>query len=159
MAKADRVLALLEALQDHPFASGPQLAQRLGTDERTLRRDVAALRALGIPVEAERGRGGGYRLKPGYRMPPLMFTPAEATTVALGLLAAQRDGLDAAGALAKLRRVLPDGVRLRVEALEQSCASRAPRVSPRRRWASRCWRWPRRPGAGPRARRLHHLGR
>lgn len=120
MAKADRVLALLEALQDHPFASGPQLAARLGTDERTLRRDVAALRALGIPVEAERGRGGGYRLKPGYRMPPLMFTPAEATTVALGLLAAQRDGLDAAGALAKLRRVLPDRVRLRVEALEQT---------------------------------------
>jgi predicted DNA-binding transcriptional regulator YafY len=120
MAKADRVLALLEALQDHPFASGPQLAARLGTDERTLRRDVAALRALGIPVEAERGRGGGYRLKPGYRMPPLMFTPAEATTVALGLLAAQRDGLDATGALAKLRRVLPERVRLRVEALEQT---------------------------------------
>jgi predicted DNA-binding transcriptional regulator YafY len=120
MAKADRVLALLEALQDHPFASGPQLAQRLGTDERTLRRDVAALRGLGIPVEAERGRGGGYRLRPGYRMPPLMFTPAEATTVALGLLAAQRDGLDSASALAKLRRVLPERVRLRVEALEHT---------------------------------------
>jgi len=120
MAKADRVLALLEALQDHPFASGPQLAARLEVDERTLRRDVAALRALGIPVEAERGRGGGYRLRPGYRMPPLMFTPAEATAVALGLLAAQRDGVDAAGALAKLRRVLPDRVRLRVEALEQT---------------------------------------
>ncbi len=118
MAKTDRVLALLEALQDHPFASGPQLATRLGVDERTLRRDVAALRALGIPVEAERGRGGGYRLRPGYRIPPLMFTTAEATAVALGLLAAQRDGIDAAGALAKLRRVLPDRVRLRVEALE-----------------------------------------
>jgi len=118
MAKADRVLALLEALQDHPFASGPQLAAKLGTDDRTLRRDVAALRELGIPVEAERGRGGGYRLKPGYRMPPLMFTPAEATAVALGLLAAQRDGVDASSALAKLRRVLPERVRLRVEALE-----------------------------------------
>src|SRR5213592_2537570 len=74
MAKADRVLALLEALQDHPFASGPQLARRLGVDERTLRRDVAALRSLGIPVEADRGRGGGYRLRPGYRMPPLLFS-------------------------------------------------------------------------------------
>src|SRR3954469_16054396 len=120
MAKADRVLALLEALQDHPFSSGPELARRLSTDEGTLGRDVAALRELGIPVEAERGRGGGYRLRPGYRMPPLMFTPAEATAVALGLLAAQRDGVDAAGALAKLRRVLPDRVRLRVEALEQT---------------------------------------
>jgi predicted DNA-binding transcriptional regulator YafY len=76
MAKSDRVLALLEALQDRGFARGPELAARLGTDVRTLRRDVAALRGLGIPVEAERGRGGGYRLRPGYRMPPLMFTPA-----------------------------------------------------------------------------------
>jgi predicted DNA-binding transcriptional regulator YafY len=118
MAKADRVLALLEALQDQPFARGPELAARLGVDERTLRRDVTALRDLGLPVEAERGRGGGYRLKPGYRMPPLLFTPAEATAVALGLLAAQRDGVDAAGALAKLRRVLPEPIRLRVEALE-----------------------------------------
>src|SRR3954463_1401276 len=120
MAKADRVLGLLEALQDHPFASGPQLAARLEVDERTLRRDVAALRALGIPVEAERGRGGGYRLRPGYRMAPLRSTPSEAPAVARGLLAAQRDGVDAAGALAKLRRVLPDRVRLRVEALEQT---------------------------------------
>src|SRR4051812_16207503 len=118
MAKADRVLGLLEALQDHPFASGPQLAARLEGDERTLRRDGAALRALGIPVEAERGRGGGYRPRPGYRMPPLMFTPAEATAVALGLLAAQRDGVDAGSALTKLRRVLPERIRLRVEALE-----------------------------------------
>jgi predicted DNA-binding transcriptional regulator YafY len=118
MAKADRVLALLEALQDQPFARGPELAARLGVDERTLRRDVTALRDLGLPVEAERGRGGGYRLKPGYRMPPLLFTPGEATAVALGLLAAQRDGVDAASALAKLRRVLPERVRLRVEALE-----------------------------------------
>src|SRR3954469_25079949 len=115
MAKADRVLALLEALQDHPFASGPQLAARLEVDERTLRRDVAALRALGIPVEAERGRGGGYRLRPGYRMPPLMFTPAEATAVALGLLAAQRDGVDARSALASLPRVRPAGGRRVVE--------------------------------------------
>jgi predicted DNA-binding transcriptional regulator YafY len=128
MAKSDRVLALLEALQDRGFDRGPELAARLGTDVRTLRRDVAALRGLGIPVEAERGRGGGYRLRPGYRMPPLMFTPAEATAVALGLLAAERDGIDAGSALAKLRRVLPDRVRLRVEALEQTLRfTRAPR--------------------------------
>jgi predicted DNA-binding transcriptional regulator YafY len=53
-------------------------------------------------------------------MPPLLFTAPEATAVALGLLAARRDGLDADGALAKLHRVLPDRVRLRVEALEQT---------------------------------------
>ncbi len=126
MAKTDRVLVLLEALQDRPFASGPELADRLAVDVRTLRRDVASLRALGIPVEAERGPGGGYRLRPGYRMPPLMLTTAEATTVALGLIAARHDGLDADGALAKIRRVLPGDVRPRVEALEQTLAFTRP---------------------------------
>jgi predicted DNA-binding transcriptional regulator YafY len=120
MAKTDRVLELLEALQDRASATGPELAARLGVDTRTVRRDVQSLRDLGIPVEAERGPAGGYRLRPGYRMPPLLFTTAEATVVALGLLAAGRDGLDAGGALAKLHRVLPDRVRLRVEALEQT---------------------------------------
>ena len=120
MAKTQRVLELLEALQDHPSLTGPQLARRLDVDVRTVRRDVAALHDLGIPVESERGAGGGYRLLPGYRMPPLMLTATESTAVALGLIAARRDGLDADGALAKIRRVLPDEVRLRVEALEQT---------------------------------------
>lgn len=120
MTKAARVLALLEALQDEPSLTGPQLATRLCVDVRTVRRDVVSLQDLGIPVEAERGPAGGYRLRPGYRMPPLMLTPAEATAVALGLLAARREGLDADGALAKIRRVLPEQVRPRVEALEQT---------------------------------------
>jgi predicted DNA-binding transcriptional regulator YafY len=120
MTKAERVLTLLEALQDRPSLSGPELTARLGVDVRTVRRDVASLRNLGIPVEAERGPAGGYRLRPGYRMPPLMLTAAEATAVALGLITARRDGLDADGALAKIGRVLPDDVRLRVEALVQT---------------------------------------
>src|SRR3954468_10318147 len=118
MTKAGRVLALLEALQDRGSATGPELAASLGVDVRTLRRDVAALRTLGIPVEGERGRGGSYRLRPGYRVPPLMFTTGEAVAVALGLMAARRLGLEADGALAKVRRVLPDRVRAGVESLE-----------------------------------------
>ncbi len=120
MAKADRVLTLLEALQDRPSATGPELAARLGVDVRTVRRDIVALRDLGIPVEGERGRGGSYRLRPGYRVPPLMFTAGEAAAVALGLMAARRLGIEAAGALAKVRRVLPDRVRLPVESLEHT---------------------------------------
>jgi predicted DNA-binding transcriptional regulator YafY len=120
MAKTERVLRLLEALQDQPFATGPELGERLGVDARTVRRDVVSLQDLGIPVEAERGPGGGYRLRPGYRMPPVMLTTSEATAVALGLLSGRRDGLDVTGALAKIRRVLPEGVRLRLEALEQT---------------------------------------
>jgi len=120
MTKAERVLALLEALQDRASATGPELAERLGVDVRTLRRDVASLRALGIPVEGERGRGGSYRLRPGYRVPPLMFTAGEAAVVALGLMAARRLGLETDGALAKVRRALPDRVRLPVESLEHT---------------------------------------
>ncbi|MDA0183919.1 YafY family transcriptional regulator [Solirubrobacter phytolaccae] len=118
MAKAGRVLELLEALQDRGTATGPELARRLGVDVRTVRRDIVALRDLGIPVEGERGRGGSYRLKPGFRVPPLMFTSGEAAAVALGLLAARRLGLEADSALGKVRRVLPDRMRRGVESLD-----------------------------------------
>jgi predicted DNA-binding transcriptional regulator YafY len=120
MAKTDRVLRLLEALQDRPSATGPELAQELEVDVRTLRRDIVALRDLGIPVEGERGRGGSYRIKPGYRVPPLMFTSQEAAAVALGLMAAKRLGIETDGALAKVRRVLPDRLKLGVESLEHT---------------------------------------
>jgi predicted DNA-binding transcriptional regulator YafY len=120
MAKTDRVLQLLEALQDRPSATGPELARELDVDVRTLRRDIVALRDLGIPVEGERGRGGSYRIRPGYRVPPLMFTSQEAAAVALGLMAAKRLGIETDSALTKVRRVLPDRLRLGVESLEQT---------------------------------------
>jgi predicted DNA-binding transcriptional regulator YafY len=120
MAKAHRVLQLLEALQDTASATGPELARQLGVDVRTLRRDIVALRDLGIPIEGERGRGGSYRIKPGYRVPPLMFTSNEAAAVALGLMAAKRLGIETDAALTKVRRVLPDRLRLGVESLEQT---------------------------------------
>jgi predicted DNA-binding transcriptional regulator YafY len=120
MARTDRVLKLLEVLQDRPSATGPELARELQTDTRTIRRDITALRDLGIPIEGERGRGGSYRIKPGYRVPPLMFTPKEAAAVALGLMAAKRLGIETESALTKVRRVLPDRLRLPVEALEQT---------------------------------------
>src|ERR1044071_5058629 len=118
MTKTDRVLQLLEALQDRPSATGPELADELGVAIPTPRRDIVALRDLGIPVEGERGRGGSYRIKPGYRVPPLMFTTSEAAAVALGLLAARRLALETDAALAKVRRPLRDRVRLSVESLE-----------------------------------------
>src|SRR4051812_20410122 len=103
MAKAGRLLDLLEALQDSPGRTGRELAARLGVDGRTVRRDVAALQELGIPIAGARGPAGGYRLRPGYRLPPLMLTADEATVVTLGLLAAARDGFDAESALGKVR--------------------------------------------------------
>jgi predicted DNA-binding transcriptional regulator YafY len=120
---ASRLLALLAFLQDRPFATGAELAEALEVDVRSVRRYAAALADLGYPVEGERGPGGGYRLRPGYRLPPLMFDDEEAAAVVLGLLAARRFGVATAdgaleGALAKIRRVLPDAVRVRVDALE-----------------------------------------
>jgi predicted DNA-binding transcriptional regulator YafY len=125
-SSTSRLLELLELLQARPLVTGRELGDRLGVDRRTVRRDVATLQRLGIPVEGERGVGGGYRLRPGYRLPPLMLTEDEATAVVLGLTAARRlalgdaDGTD--GALAKIHRVLPDALRRRVEALEATLA-------------------------------------
>ncbi|MFF4402506.1 helix-turn-helix transcriptional regulator [Streptomyces sp. NPDC001480] len=111
-----RVLTLLELLQSNARLTGAELADRLDTDIRTVRRYMAHLRDLGIPVEAERGRYGGYRLARGYRMPPLVLTNDEALAVVLGLLAAERLGMGtaapaSAGALAKIERVLPHALR------------------------------------------------
>ncbi|WP_028926205.1 helix-turn-helix transcriptional regulator [Pseudonocardia acaciae] len=122
---AARVLALLELLQAHPGLTGPQLAARLEVDARTVRRLVATLDGLGVPVLANRGKYGGYRLMPGYKLPPLMLTRDEAVAVVLGLLAAERTGLHAAAtslasARAKIDRVLPDELRERTRAVAET---------------------------------------
>lgn len=122
-APTARLLDLLELLQTQPVTTGRQIADRLEIDARTVRRDVARLQDLGIPVEGQRGVGGGYRIRPGYRLPPLMLTDEEAVVVTLGAIAAGRLGLTSSrdsvdGALAKIHRVLPDALRRQVEALE-----------------------------------------
>ncbi len=115
-----RVLAMLEVLQTRREMTGPALAEHLGVDERTVRRYALRLVDLGIPVEARRGRHGGYRLLPGYRLPPLMLSDDEAVAVTLGLLVGQRFGIVTGGALDKVRRVLPTALRERVEALRET---------------------------------------
>jgi predicted DNA-binding transcriptional regulator YafY len=87
-----------------------------------VRRYIAALEELGVPVEGQRGVGGGYRVRPGFRLPPLMFDGDEAVAVSLGLL--RLSGVSEASdrALEKLQRVLPDTLRRRVAALESSLA-------------------------------------
>jgi predicted DNA-binding transcriptional regulator YafY len=127
-----RVLALLEILQAGGSFGVARLAERLGVDERTVRRYATHLADLGIPVQARRGRYGGYRLAPGYKLPPLMLTDDEAVAVVLGLVAGRRAGLvTAAGsasesALAKVRRVLPDAVARRIESLLDTAGFTAP---------------------------------
>ncbi|MEU4399660.1 YafY family protein [Micromonospora orduensis] len=120
---AGRVLALLELLQSRHRATAGDLAGRLGVDERTVRRYAATLIELGIPVTADRGRHGGYRLHPGFKLPPLMLTDDEAVAVLLGLIVAERVGLATeqpatATALAKIRRVLPAALADRLTAVQ-----------------------------------------
>jgi predicted DNA-binding transcriptional regulator YafY len=111
-----RVLALLEILQTGGTHQLPALSATLGVDARTVRRYAAHLADLGIPVESERGRYGGYRLGVGFRLPPLLLTDDEALAVLLRLSGGQQD-LAAASALAKILRVLPAASGKRFETL------------------------------------------
>ncbi len=100
------------------MVDGRTAAGELGVSERTIRRYVVALHELGIPVDGQPGVGGGYRLRAGTRLPPLMFDDEEAAAVVLGLAIAERRGLSGAqGALAKIGRVLPARLERRVDRL------------------------------------------
>lgn len=113
-----RLLAFLELLQSRSVVDAPAAALELGVSERTIRRYAVALHELGIPVDGQPGLGGGYRLRPGTRLPPLMLTEAEAAAAAYGLMLAEGRGLGgAAGALAKIARVLPRHLASRIERL------------------------------------------
>ncbi len=120
-----RVLTVLELLQARPSISGPELAARLEVDARTVRRYIIILQDIGIPIEAVIGRHGGYKLRPGFKLPPLMFSNDEALAITLGLHLVQRVGVDAMaptveGVIAKLGRVLPTSLRQRVQAMQET---------------------------------------
>lgn len=120
-----RVLTVLELLQTHGRMSGVELAKRLDVDERTLRRYIARLDELGIPVTSERGRHGHYSLVAGFKLPPMMFTDDEALAISVGLLASRQLGLAEAApavenAQAKLERVLPAPLKSRLRALSET---------------------------------------
>ncbi|GGM91741.1 helix-turn-helix transcriptional regulator [Streptomyces fuscichromogenes] len=123
-----RVLTLLELLQSGGTRTMAELADRLGVEGRTVRRYVDQLIDLDVPVESVRGRYGGYRLAPGYRLPPLMLGDDEALAVLLGLVAGRRTGLTTAQrtasetASAKIRRVLPGHLARRLDSLLEALA-------------------------------------
>ncbi|MEV4458956.1 WYL domain-containing protein [Microbispora sp. NPDC049633] len=110
-----RALLLLELIQNSPGITAERLAGRLGVSERAARRYVGILREAGIPIESERGPHGGYRVGRGLRLPPLMFTPAEALGLVMAVLDGHHDDAadpaDPVGvALGKILRVLPEAV-------------------------------------------------
>ncbi len=120
-----RLLTVLDFLQARPQITAAELAQQLQVNTRSVRRYITQLQDLGIPVEAARGCYGGYRLRPGFKLPPLMWTEEEALAVTLGLRTVQQLGLTSAApavvsALAKVERVLPHALQERVQALQET---------------------------------------
>lgn len=121
---ASRILTVLEMLQDHPGITGPQIASELGVSGRTVRRYITTLQDMGVPVEPTTGRHGGYALRPGFRLPPMMFNADEALGLAIALLMSRptRDAELPRGvesALAKIERVLPPELSRRIHSLRE----------------------------------------
>ena len=117
------MLRLLSLLQTHRYWPGPELADRLGISERTLRRDIDRLRELGYPVDASRGVAGGYQLQSGAAMPPLLLDDEEAVAIAVGLRTAAGGAVEgieetSVRALTKVIQVMPPRLRRRVDALQ-----------------------------------------
>jgi predicted DNA-binding transcriptional regulator YafY len=121
--RADRLLSILLLLQVHRRATARELAERLEVSERTIHRDMEALGAAGIPVLAERGAGGGWRLLDEYRTNLTGLNAPEIQALFLSgpprLLADL--GLDKASdaALIKLLAALPSANRRRAEDARQ----------------------------------------
>src|SRR5689334_21482255 len=133
-----RLLRLLSLLQTPREWPGPELADRLGVTQRTVRNDVQRLRDLGYPVHATRGSVGGYRLAAGTAMPPLLLEDDEAVAVAVSLRTAGNNAVEGLGesalrALTKLQQVLPQRLRGQVEALGTATSRAEYSGNPRRR--------------------------
>ncbi len=119
---SSRLLQLLSLLQARRDWSCGELADRLGVSGRTIRRDIERLRDLGYPVASVTGPAGGYQLRAGTAMPPLLLDDDEAIAIAVGLGTAAHasvTGIEetAVRALVKLEQVLPAHLRRRVAAL------------------------------------------
>jgi predicted DNA-binding transcriptional regulator YafY len=121
-ATTERVLRLLALLQRRPSWTATDLAAELGVTDRSVRRDVERLRAIGYPVHATAGVGGGYQLGAGTRLPPLLLDDEEAIATAVCLRLAAGGTVAGAGeaalrALAKLDQVMPPRLRAEVRAV------------------------------------------
>ncbi len=122
---SSRLLELLSMLQGRRDWAGNELAGRLEVSARTIRRDIERLRQLGYPVDSLTGPAGGYRLRAGTAMPPLLLDDEEAIAIAVGLRTAARASVTgveetAVRALVKLEQILPAHLRRRISALSSA---------------------------------------
>ncbi len=119
MRKADRLFEIIETMRaTNKAITAADLSAELNVSERTIYRDIAGLQGQGVPIEGEAGIG--YVLRPGFHLPPLMFTLEELEAVVLGArLAGQRgdEALEKAAdrVVSKVKSVVPDHMRDRME--------------------------------------------
>ena len=120
MRRADRLFHLVQLVRGRRLTTAAHLAGRLEVSERTIYRDVADLQHQGVPIDGE--AGVGYRLGPGFDLPPLMFTQDEAKALVAAVRLAQA-WLDPAlareteTAMGKILSILPAAMRAGAEAL------------------------------------------
>ncbi len=122
MNTSARMLRLLSLLQTHRYWPGGELSDRLEVSPRTLRRDVDRLRELGYVVDAVRGVAGGYQLRAGGQLPPLLLEDEEAVAIAVSLQSAAAGGTPgmeetAVQALSKVIALMPPRLRRQMDAL------------------------------------------
>lgn len=119
MSRSQRLLDLIQILRRHRFpVTGTQLAAELNISVRTLYRDIGTLQEQGADIQGEPGLG--YILRPGFMLPPLMFSEDEIQALVLGSrwVAKRTDeqlSTAAKNALAKIAAVLPDDLRQSLE--------------------------------------------
>lgn len=131
MSTSTRMLSLLSLLQARRFWSGTELSARLEVSPRTLRRDIERLRDLGYAVDASPGVAGGYQLRPGGSLPPLLLEDDEAVAIAVGLRSASAESVGgmaetAVLALTKVIGLMPPRLRTRIDALASQTESARP---------------------------------
>lgn len=134
MTTTTRLLELLSLLQTRRDWPGPLLASRLGTTDRTVRRDVDRLREMGYRITATMGPDGGYRLDAGSELPPLLFDEDQTVAVAVALQTAPALGPGmaeaAVRALGTIRQVMPSRLRQRLDGLRVSAVGRPGEAAP-----------------------------
>jgi predicted DNA-binding transcriptional regulator YafY len=130
-----RALLALELVQAGPGITADRLADKLGVSARAARRYVGILREAGIPIESVRGPHGGYRVGRGLRLPPLMFSSAEALGLVMAVLDGHHDASDPSdpvgSALGKIVRALPERVAAQAEAVRRTTAPAPDRAAAR----------------------------
>lgn len=122
MNRIDRLSAILIQLQSKKLIKAQEIAERFDISLRTVYRDIRALEEAGVPIAAEAGKG--YSLMEGYRLPPIMFNPDEATSLLMGGKLIEKfsdeslkENFD--NALLKIKAVLRYGDKERLDNLDQ----------------------------------------